>query len=513
MALSYIQMPVDGAGKQVQAWSNALGPGTLYTEAVTITDSTGVEKGTSTNPVRTDPTGTTIQPVSQSGTWTVGISAAQTIAVTQTTAASLNATVTIAAAQTIAVTNTGTFAVQATGTFYQATQPVSIASGQVASGAFASGSIASGAIASGAIASGAIAAGAAAAGAFADGSIYVRSNAASTFPVTATIAASQTIAVTNTGTFATQSTLSAETTKVIGTVNQGTSPWVISGAITVASTTVTGVVEVSPTTAANTVSNVFFTQVSDGSHGVTINSTTYTAKYGLDVNLLGTLGTAFSTAGKIDVICTNAGTFAVTQGTAANFNATVSIAAAQTLSTVTTVSTVTAVTAITNAVKVTGNAGGAFDAATNAAQPANAVQVGMVAATALPPAYTSSNLVPPTTDKFGRQVVVINTVRDLVGFASVQTTDTSSHTIIAAQGSNVYADIVSLAITNESASTATIISFADGTVTYKFALAAGGGIVLQFPSTLPATSTNTAWTATSSGSVNVDFVTTWAKNK
>lgn len=43
-----------------------------------------------------------------------------------------------------------------------------------------------------------------------------------------TVAASQTIAVTNTGTFAVQATLAAETTKVIGTVNQGTSPWVVS---------------------------------------------------------------------------------------------------------------------------------------------------------------------------------------------------------------------------------------------------------------------------------------------
>jgi hypothetical protein len=37
-----------------------------------------------------------------------------------------------------------------------------------------------------------------------------------------------TFAVTNTGTFAVQATLTAETTKVIGTVNQGTSPWVTS---------------------------------------------------------------------------------------------------------------------------------------------------------------------------------------------------------------------------------------------------------------------------------------------
>lgn len=39
-------------------------------------------------------------------------------------------------------------------------------------------------------------------------------------------------AVTNAGTFAVQATLAAETTKVIGTVNQGTSPWVTSGTVT-----------------------------------------------------------------------------------------------------------------------------------------------------------------------------------------------------------------------------------------------------------------------------------------
>ena len=47
-----------------------------------------------------------------------------------------------------------------TGTFWQTTQPVSLASAQVASGAFASGSVASGAYASGAFASGAISDGA-----------------------------------------------------------------------------------------------------------------------------------------------------------------------------------------------------------------------------------------------------------------------------------------------------------------------------------------------------------------
>jgi hypothetical protein len=72
------------------------------------------------------------------------------------------------------------------------------------------------------------------------------------------ISASQTIAVTNAGTFAVQATLAAETTKVIGTVNQGTSPWVVSGAVTVASTTITGTVATvaTPSTTVGVLSNV-----------------------------------------------------------------------------------------------------------------------------------------------------------------------------------------------------------------------------------------------------------------
>ena len=53
----------------------------------------------------------------------------------------------------------GGTAVPVSGTFYQATQPVSIASAQIASGAVASGAFASGAVASGAFASGSLAAG------------------------------------------------------------------------------------------------------------------------------------------------------------------------------------------------------------------------------------------------------------------------------------------------------------------------------------------------------------------
>jgi hypothetical protein len=66
---------------------------------------------------------------------------------------------------------------------------------------------------------------------------------------------------------------------------------------------------ISNTTFAVTESGTWVMRMQDGSgNALTSNSTTYTAKFALDGNLLGTLGTAFSTPGKIDVIGTVATT-------------------------------------------------------------------------------------------------------------------------------------------------------------------------------------------------------------
>jgi len=169
-------------------------------------------------------------------------------------------------------------------------------------------------------------------------------------------------------------------------------------------------------------------------------------------------------------------------------------------------------TKVIGTVRCEGNLGAAFDAATAATVPANAVQAGNRGSTALPTAVADGQLVAPMTDKYGRQAVVANTIRDLVGFASVQTTDQSGHNLLASGGTGIYTDLISLAITNETA-TATVVSLSDGSVTYKFALAANGGIALTWPSTLPASSTAMAWTVTSSATVTLDFVVTYAKNK
>lgn len=64
----------------------------------------------------------------------------------------------------------------------------------------------------------------------ADKAVVVAVSPNNTVPVS--LASVPSHAVTNAGTFVVQATLAAETTKVIGTVNQGTSPWVTSNATT-----------------------------------------------------------------------------------------------------------------------------------------------------------------------------------------------------------------------------------------------------------------------------------------
>ena len=215
------------------------------------------------NPVRIDPTGTTIQPVEVSdGTNVVFTSAhpayvqeptldgcisAGKLTVTGTIAATQSGTWTvgISAAQTIAVTNAGTFAVQATlaaettkviGTVNQGTSPWVISGAVTTSGTVT-----------------------------AIGTLTNNNAAPSTNNIGALVALANAAAPTNTEGDQTllsvdlagniRATLHAETTKVIGTVNQGTSPWVISGAVTT-SGTVTAIGTLTNNNAAPSTTNV-----------------------------------------------------------------------------------------------------------------------------------------------------------------------------------------------------------------------------------------------------------------
>lgn len=100
------------------------------------------------------------------------------------------------------------------------------------------------------------------------------------------------------------------------------------------------------TLSAETTKVIGVVRTSDGAGNLlTSNSTTYTAKFALDSNLLGTLGTAFSTAGKVDVKGADGDVF-VRQATGTNLHMVVDSG---------TITTVSAVTAITNALPAGGN--------------------------------------------------------------------------------------------------------------------------------------------------------------
>jgi hypothetical protein len=135
------------------------------------------------------------------------------------------------------------------------------------------------------------------------------------------------------------------------------------------------------------------------------------------------------------------------------------------------------------------------------------------AATTVPTAVSDGAAVPVQADKFGHPVAVLNAPRDLIGTSIVSNNSaTSGASLIGAGASNVYNDIITLIITNRSA-TATVVSLTDGTNTYTFAIAANGGLVCNFPTPLPAASSATAWTIGNSAAVACDYVTVFCKNK
>ncbi|PWT75514.1 MAG: hypothetical protein C5B59_08525 [Bacteroidetes bacterium] len=248
---------------------------------------------------------------------------------------------------------------------------------------------------------------------------------------------------------------------------------------------------------ANTAANSWPVEVTDGTNILG------TAAHPLQVSLANTAANA--TAVKVDgsaVTQPVSGTVSATQGTSPWVNNISQIAGA---------SVATAASGVQK-VGVVGNAGAAFDAATNAAPPANAIQVGGVASTALPSAFTATDLAPFMLDKFGRLVVLPQAPRDLIAAQATTITNNTANTIVAAIAS-VFTDIISLVITNSSA-TPVVVTVSDGTASYLYSIAANGGMVVPLPAPLPATTVNTAWTATSSASVSSLYVVAqYVKNR
>jgi hypothetical protein len=154
--------------------------------------------------------------------------------------------------------------------------------------------------------------------------------------------------------------------------------------------------------------------------------------------------------------------------------------------------------------------------ATGSAVPAKAMYGGANAITALPTAATAGNLVGMGADKFGRQIVLPVTVRDLVGIQPTTISTTTPTTIVTAGGSGVFTDLLSLIISNTSASTNTRVDITDGTVTFSLQ-SIGGAPPVGIPymgTPIPATTANTAWTATlGTATTDIRIVAIYAKNK
>jgi hypothetical protein len=156
----------------------------------------------------------------------------------------------------------------------------------------------------------------------------------------------------------------------------------------------------------------------------------------------------------------------------------------------------------------------AGDVPSGSSDSGNPMKQGYVGKTALPSPVSDGQRVNGIADKFGRQIMLPQAPRDLIKPVSVQTTNTTQTNLLAAQGVGVFADLISLTVTTESG-TATTVSLSDGTTTYKIEIPAtvGQGAHLAWPVPIPATSSNTAWTVTSSATVTLDFIAEFILNR
>jgi len=150
-----------------------------------------------------------------------------------------------------------------------------------------------------------------------------------------------------------------------------------------------------------------------------------------------------------------------------------------------------------------------------ATAPTKALSVSGLAATSYPTAVTNGQAVQLMTDKAGRAAVVLNAPRDLIGKATGNIASATPASMISAGGANVFNDIITLILTNSTA-TATVVTITDngtGGNSYSFALAANGGGSFQFPTPLPQGTSNAAWEISCSPAETVYYVAVYAINK
>lgn len=227
-------------------------------------------------------------------------------------------------------------------------------------------------------------------------------------------------------------------------------------------------------------------KITDGTNTQTFMSTTTSSKFGADTNILSILGTAPTSAGKLDVKGADGDVF-VRQTTASNLNA-----------------------------QIVGPTGPSATLSSNPVTTGGKVLVGVSGAT-LPTAVTTTGGVVNTMyDEFGRQIVIPNTHRKLVGSQTTPISNTTETTIITGIAST-FNDLISLIISNTSTTAvrADIRDATAGSVIFSYYIPAGDtrGISLSTP--WPQTTAAGNWTASLSTtpSAAVYFSATYAKNK
>jgi|SRR6267154_812227 len=171
-----------------------------------------------------------------------------------------------------------------------------------------------------------------------------------------------------------------------------------------------------------------------------------------------------------------------------------------------------------------GAAGAAIDGAIAAVPPANALQIGIKAATANPANATAGNAVAIMGDKAGRQVVTIGNVRELIGLQTSAIANSAAETtILAAGGAGVFNDIshIDISMTNAgtpAACTVTIKDATAGTTRAIYFLAATAATVadlisIDYAIPMAQSAANANWTATcSSATVTLNFNLVYVKN-
>jgi len=156
----------------------------------------------------------------------------------------------------------------------------------------------------------------------------------------------------------------------------------------------------------------------------------------------------------------------------------------------------------------------AGDTSAGSADSGKPVKIGGIVATSQTgAAATAGNRTNATFDKASR-LVVTNSIRTAKLVQITAALTTSSATVVAAGGANIFNDIYGIIITNTSA-TSTYVTLVDNANSYVFAAPANDtrGISFTTDSAIPQSVSNTAWTATiASGSATVSIAIMYVQN-